>query len=63
MAVLENPLQKLLRSKMSESYHIDEDGKIVITEPRILDALDPISQRVVKSLQATGDVIILEVGR
>lgn len=48
---------------MSESYHIDEDGKIVITEPRILDALDPISQRVVKSLQATGDVIILEVGR
>lgn len=48
---------------MPESYHINEDGKIIITEPKILEALDPISQRVVKSLQAAGDVIILEASR
>lgn len=48
---------------MPESYHINEDGKIIITEPKILEALDPISQRVVKSLQAAGDLIILEAGR
>ena len=50
---------------MPESYHINEDGKIIITEPKILEALalDPIWQRVVKSLQATGDLIILEAGR
>lgn len=44
---------------MPESYHIEE-GKIIITQPRILEALDPISQRVVKCLQATGDLIVLE---
>ena len=46
---------------MSDSYHINEDGKIIITDPKILEALDLISQHVVKSLQATGDLIIQEV--
>ena len=48
---------------MPEDYHINEDGKIIITEPKILEALalDPLWQRVVKSLLATGDLIVQEV--
>ena len=61
VAQIEELEEEITQIKREKSYHINEDGKIIITEPKILEALDPISQRIVKSLQAIGDIIVQEV--
>lgn len=48
---------------MPESYHINEDDQIIITNPNILGALDPISQRVVSHLKNSGKLIVQEADK
>lgn len=48
---------------MPESYHINDDDQIIITNPNILGALDPISQHVVSHLRNSGKLIIQEVNK
>ena len=45
---------------MPADFYQNEEGKVVITNPRIVNALDPISKRVLESLQSLGEVIIME---
>lgn len=46
---------------MPNDFYLDEKGKVIITNPKIVNALDPISKRVLESLQALGEVVIREV--
>lgn len=45
---------------MPNDFYLDEKGKVIITNPRIVDALDPISKRVLESLQTVGEIVIME---
>lgn len=45
---------------MPNDFYQDEEGRVIITNPRIVNALDPISKRVLESLQSLGEVIIME---
>lgn len=45
---------------MPNDFYQDENGKVIITNPRIVNALDPISKRVLESLQNLGEVVIRE---
>ena len=45
---------------MPNDFYQDEEGKVIITNPRIVNALDPISKRVLEGLQTLGEVIIME---
>lgn len=45
---------------MPADFYQDENGKVIITNPRIVNALDPISKRVLESLQTLGEVVIRE---
>lgn len=45
---------------MPTDFYQDENGKVIITNPRIVNALDPISKRVLESLQNLGEVVIRE---
>ena len=45
---------------MPADFYQNEEGKVVITNPRIIHALDPISKCVLESLRNLGEVVILE---
>ena len=45
---------------MPADFYQDEEGRVIITNPRIIHALDPISKCVLESLRNLGEVVILE---